>query len=94
MSVSDPRSKQYGQHWTSQQVADYFAPEASTIEVVRSWILNAGAKDVRLSRGRNWLKMTLRIVEVEALLEAEYYELQHETGARKYGKAFCLIREE
>lgn len=42
LSISHPESPSYGQHWTPEEVADYFAPSEETVDAVRTWLGDNG----------------------------------------------------
>jgi tripeptidyl-peptidase-1 len=51
-----------------------FAPKKSTITAVKLWLLSEGISEerIKLSVGRNWLRINLTIYEAESLLKTEY----------------------
>jgi tripeptidyl-peptidase-1 len=79
MDVSDPRSPNYGKHWTAQEVAEAFAPSDITIHSVIRWLRVAGISSERVeqSRGLNWLHVNLTVHEAEKLLKTKYYKYMH-----------------
>lgn len=81
MSVSDPESENYGNHWSSDQVAKFFAPSSETIEAVKEWLTSAGVHpdNIKHSAG-GWLDFSATVGEVEDLLNTEYSKYMHETG--------------
>jgi tripeptidyl-peptidase-1 len=85
MSVSDPNSPQWGQHWTSKQVAETFAPSDETVDTLRAWLASAGISADRISRSGSlgWLTFDAKVHEAEALLKTEYHMYEHDTGARQ-----------
>ena len=40
MQVSDPHSKDFGKHWTLEEIHDHFAPSEETKEAVKVWLEN------------------------------------------------------
>jgi tripeptidyl-peptidase-1 len=89
MSVSDPNSPSYGQHWTPEQVAEKFAPAEETHNTVRDWLVTAGidARRVRRSVNNAWIDVhEATAAEIERLLDAQYHVYQHEGGAEHIGK--------
>jgi tripeptidyl-peptidase I len=42
MTMSDPESEAYGQHWTEDEVIDFFAPHEDTINSVHAWLVEDG----------------------------------------------------
>ena len=83
MDVSDPRSANYGKHWTPKQIAETFAPTKETIEAVREWLAQSGVHADRhtVSPSRGHIQFHANVSEVEELLGTEYHLWEHvETG--------------
>lgn len=88
MSVSDPSSPRYGQHFTPEEVIKTFAPSKESISAVTDWLVGSGiSRDrLRLSNNRGWIHVNATTAEVEDLLQAEYHVYTHiETGAEQIG---------
>lgn len=73
MQVSDPESPQYGKHWTSKEVVEYFRPSETTITAVTTWLRANGITKTTLSGNKAWLAFDLEASKLEALLHAEYH---------------------
>lgn len=93
MSVADPGLPTYGQHWSSERVAEHFAPSKDTISMVKNWLLDAGFHPERLqiSRSKGWISVKLCVSEAESLLKAEYYVYTHSSGREKIGPCRVLL---
>ncbi|KAH8797933.1 peptidase S8/S53 domain-containing protein [Xylogone sp. PMI_703] len=88
MDVSHPSSPNYGKHWSMDKIADTFAASEETVESVKSWLMASGIEDsrIKLSNGRNWLKLDVTVQEAEALLHTEYnIYAHHKTGQDHLG---------
>jgi len=87
MDVAHPDSPAYGQHWTPEKVADFFAPSESTVSSVRTWLSASGiAEDkVRLSPNKGWIEVNVTVATAERLLDTEYHVYEHPTGAKQIG---------
>lgn len=63
LKISDPTSKEYGQHWSAQKVATAFAPSKQGLKTVTDWLSNEGILPARLSpshaRGHFLIRSTL-----------------------------------
>lgn len=63
LKISDPTSKEYGQHWSAQKVATAFAPSKQSLKTVMDWLSNEGILPARLSpshaRGHFLIRSTL-----------------------------------
>lgn len=63
LKISDPTSRQYGQHWSVQKVAAAFVPSKQSLKTVTDWLSNAGIPPARLSpshaRGHFLIRSTL-----------------------------------
>ncbi|KAH8680763.1 peptidase S8/S53 domain-containing protein [Xylariales sp. PMI_506] len=87
MDVSDPRSSNYGLHWTQDEVAKKFAPAAETIKAAQSWVTAAGIPDesVSLAPGGGWLLINTTVEQAEDLLQAEYWIYESADGGLAVG---------
>lgn len=83
---SDPRSSRYGKHYTSDEVAEMFAPSATTVDTVLSWLADAGIHESRISQSANraWLQFDASVEEMEQLLQTKYHFYEHVDGGRKH----------
>ncbi|KAJ6030884.1 hypothetical protein N7460_011150 [Penicillium canescens] len=83
MDLSNPLSSRYGQHLSSEEVHDLFAPAQKSVDDVRSWLESAGiAKDrITQSVNKQWIQFDADAEELEKLLHTKYYVYSHsETG--------------
>jgi tripeptidyl-peptidase I len=82
MSIAHPESPTYGQHWSPEQVADYFAPSDASISSVESWLSGTGLHPdrIRVSPSKGWIEVNATVAEVEDLLNTEYYVYTHPSG--------------
>lgn len=88
MSVSDPDSPSYGQHWTPEKVVETFAPAPEAVDRVYTWLVEAGfgKKRVRRSANRAWIEVKDATAgEVERLLDARYHVYKREEGGEHFG---------
>ena len=88
LEVSHPSSPSYGKHWTASDIAREFAPSSDTIEVVRTWLLESGIKDHRisLSASKGWINVYASVEEAERLMSTEYNVYRHASGTEHVGK--------
>ncbi|RFU29102.1 hypothetical protein B7463_g7233, partial [Scytalidium lignicola] len=86
MDVADPRSPNYGKHWTADQVRDTFAPSKDAVEAVTTWLTDFGidAGRVKQSSGLNWILANLTVAEAEALLQTKYYRYTHSSSGQSH----------
>ncbi|KAH9034857.1 subtilisin-like protein, partial [Lactarius pseudohatsudake] len=87
MDVAHPDSPTYGQHWTPEKVADFFAPSESTVASIRTWLSDSGiAEDkVRLSPNKGWIEVNVTVATAERLLDTEYHVYKHPSGVKQLG---------
>lgn len=87
MDVSHPESPNYGKHWTVEQVHNMFAPAADAVDMVKTWLAEAGIdlKRVVHSENKGWLAFDATVEEVERLVRAEYHEHHHKDGSIRLG---------
>ncbi|KAJ6786523.1 hypothetical protein PWT90_07042 [Aphanocladium album] len=72
--VSDPDSPKYGQHYSQDQVAELFAPEQSTIDAVKKWLISSGIPESSISspKSKGWLDFKTTVGTLESLLKTSY----------------------
>ena len=87
MDVAHPDSPAYGQHWTPDQIIDYFAPSESTVDAIRTWLGASGVAEdkLRLSNNKGWIELNVTVDTAERLLNTEYHIYDHPTGAKQIG---------
>jgi tripeptidyl-peptidase-1 len=56
-----------------------FAPAASTVHAVKSWLLSAGIAEDRISQSANkqWMQFDGKIHELEGLLYTDYHVFEN-----------------
>lgn len=82
MDVSDPRSQQYGKHWTTDEIHSHFAPGDDTKATIMAWLNEHGFhQDMIASTASNgWLALHMSTRKAEQLFSAKYYEQVNEDG--------------
>jgi len=87
-SVSHPRSLTYGQHFSSAEIIDTFAPTQQTIGAVTEWLVDSGiSRDrIRLAGNKGWIHVNATAAEAEELLNTEYHVYSHHSGVEQIGK--------
>ncbi|KAJ7034568.1 subtilisin-like protein [Mycena alexandri] len=89
LDIADPRSPNYGQHWSPARVKETFRPSADTINTVNGWLTqDAGihADKIKLNPDGVILQLNVTIAEAESLLQAEYYVYSDdENGSLRVG---------
>jgi tripeptidyl-peptidase I len=68
------------------EVTALFAPSTTTVQAVKSWLINSGIQNERISQSTNkiWLQFDASIQEMETLLQTKYTYYEHVTGGRKH----------
>ncbi|KAK1094542.1 hypothetical protein LTR48_000091 [Friedmanniomyces endolithicus] len=76
--VADPKSPNFGKHWSAEKVANAFMPSQETSDKVTNWLTSSGISANRLSHsvGRNWIEFTATVDETERLLKTQYHVYQ------------------
>ena len=84
MDVSDPKSSNYGNHYSVQEIADMFAPSKQTVDRVTTWLVDSGIsfERIKTSRSKGFLHLDATIQEAQDLLKTEYFLFDHETGTK------------
>ncbi|CAK7264283.1 hypothetical protein SEPCBS119000_000909 [Sporothrix epigloea] len=79
MTLSDPKSPDYGKHMSAKEVIDFFAPHRNTVEVVVDWLTSAGIHIDRITQSANkqWIQFDATVSEAEELLMTEYHIYEH-----------------
>lgn len=79
MDVSDPNSKNYGKHWTAEQIMEKFSPTHESIEAIRDWLTRSGISENRIihSIGYEWVHFNATVQEAEELFQTEYHSFEH-----------------
>ncbi|KAF3927832.1 Aorsin [Dactylellina cionopaga] len=86
LSISDPASAKFGQHWTAQEVARILKPTSYTFTTVLEWLKSSGIHGNRVlpSRDKGRLHLNLTVFEASKLLETEFHHFTSgETGEER-----------
>ncbi|KAI9450598.1 subtilisin-like protein [Lactarius psammicola] len=78
--VSTPRSQNYGEHLSKEQVAELVAPHPDTLRLVNSWLEHHGVRPSSVSRshGGGWLTVVdVPMSQANNLLSASYQLYWH-----------------
>ncbi|KAJ6498356.1 subtilisin-like protein, partial [Mycena vitilis] len=82
LDIADPRSPNYGQHWSPARVKETFRPSVETVDTVHSWLTHDAGIDadkIKHSSNDDILQLNVTIAEAERLLQAEYYVYSDDT---------------
>jgi tripeptidyl-peptidase I len=92
MSIAHPDSPTYGQHWSPERVASYFAPSKASISTVKTWLSDSGLHPdrIRISLSNGWIEVNATVAEVEDLLDTEYYVYTHPSGHEQISLCYKL----
>jgi tripeptidyl-peptidase-1 len=84
LPVSDPDHARYGQHLSKAEVDELVKPSPETSKLVLKWLEDIGIeeKDCQFSGARDFVSISLRVADVEALLQTEYSIYEHQDGTR------------
>ncbi|PIL35551.1 hypothetical protein GSI_02279 [Ganoderma sinense ZZ0214-1] len=89
LDVADPRSPNYGKHWSQTKVAETFRPSKASVDAVHAWLAaenGISLHNIQLSRNGDAIHANVTVAEAERLLGAEYNVYRHgETGAERVG---------
>ncbi|KAF8857370.1 subtilisin-like protein [Acephala macrosclerotiorum] len=82
LDVSDPRSPNFGKHWSAEKVANVFAPAKETQDGVADWLMKSGIDVERhsYSTGRNWIQFNATVSETEQLFNTVYHYYEHDVS--------------
>ena len=75
MSISDPNSPKYGQHWTAAEVARITRPSSSASLHVSNWLRSIAIDDARVTRSsdESYLHLSLTAHEAGRLLSTKFH---------------------
>ncbi|KAH9883818.1 subtilisin-like protein [Xylariomycetidae sp. FL2044] len=84
MDISNPKSPNYGNHMTAEEVVELFAPDVASVDIVVDWLQTSGiSKDrIALSVNKQWIQFDAMTGEVEELLLTDFHIWQHADGSR------------
>ena len=76
---ADPKSSNYGKHWTPQQIGKTFTPSDLTYNAAVDWLAESGIAEHRITSNKHqgFLSLDVTTKELENLLQAEYYVYHH-----------------
>jgi len=82
MEVSMPGSPKFGQHYSTEEIHELFAPSIETVEAVSGWLKAAGITRFSQSVNKQWMQFDAKVEVLEALVKAKFHEYKHvDTGA-------------
>lgn len=79
VSSSDPKSPDYGKHYTQDQVVDLFAPAEESIAAVKKWLVDSGVPvdSITVPKSKGWIQFESTVSTLEGVLNAKYYNYNH-----------------
>ena len=80
MDVADPKSPNFGRHWSQKDVIEAFRPSDESLRAVTDWLGEHGITKFAHSDNRQWLAFDLPASKAEELLQTEFYEHQNSKG--------------
>jgi tripeptidyl-peptidase-1 len=83
-SVSNPSSKDYGRHWSINEVTDTFAPSEESRHEVLQWLSDNGISTVKDGGALHTVDFDLPVSEVERLLKTEYWIYEHDASGEAH----------
>ncbi|KAJ6515437.1 tripeptidyl peptidase A [Mycena sanguinolenta] len=80
--ISDPDHPRYGAHLSREDIANFVAPQPTSLTLVDGWLTSHGIdeRDLVRSPAKDWISVTLPISLAERILSTEYYIFQHASG--------------
>ncbi|KAI4250164.1 MAG: hypothetical protein L6R40_000336 [Gallowayella cf. fulva] len=80
--VSDPDHDRYGNHLEFDEVNHLVKPSGASLDLLHEWLRDHGIGEGKLSYSpaKDWVKVSLPVVDVEALLATKYSVYKHADG--------------
>lgn len=91
-AVSDPLSKEYGQHLTRTEVGALTSPNAESLSLLREFLSTHGAIVVSQTMYGEFVVARGTIAMWESMLESDFYHLEYKDAAR--GTTKRIVRSE
>ncbi|KAI1332699.1 peptidase S8/S53 domain-containing protein [Xylariaceae sp. FL0255] len=91
LAVSDPSSASYGEHWTDEQIASYFAPSSEAVSSVTAWLKSAGVTHYTVDGA--FIDFAVDLKTANTLLKANYQQYTND-GVTKLRTLSYTIPEE
>lgn len=85
---SDPVSINYGKHYTRQEVSELFAPSQTSIDAVKTWLVDAGIPESEIgsTKSKGWIEFNTTVEKLEKMLKTDYKLYKHrDTGSEHLG---------
>ncbi|KAJ6556970.1 Pro-kumamolisin, activation domain-containing protein, partial [Mycena vulgaris] len=76
-AVSDPANALYGQHLTTEEVAEFVKPPLTTLSPVSAWLTAHGLIPTSVLPLNDVLQITLPVRKANTLLAADFYAFTH-----------------
>ncbi|KAI0663984.1 family S53 protease-like protein [Cubamyces menziesii] len=71
-SVSDPDSASYGHHLSKEQVEQYVAPQAATVQAVNGWLKENGLTSTTLSPAGDWISVSVPVAKANQMFNTNF----------------------
>jgi len=94
-AVSDPRSPQYGEHLTLEQLNKIWAPLPETVDLVREYVSKfSSVQIVNQTPGGSFLKILVSLKDLEEMLDIEYFVYKNEERTHITAEGHYSLPEE
>jgi len=83
--VSNPRSNQYGKHWTMKEIHDFLKPNDNSIDVILNWIEYYGIDKTSieyLTSNRDFIRVKTSIKVANEMLNTQYAYWVNDKGTK------------
>jgi tripeptidyl-peptidase-1 len=84
-SVSDPRSAEYGNHWSAEEVQRFVAPRPESVRAVREHLAQCGVRPERhrLTPNGDFVTVEVTVAEAERVLSTSYALFRHHESGKE-----------
>eukprot|EP01098_Paradermamoeba_levis_P014139 TRINITY_DN6651_c0_g1_i2.p1 TRINITY_DN6651_c0_g1~~TRINITY_DN6651_c0_g1_i2.p1 ORF type:complete len:124 (+),score=36.39 TRINITY_DN6651_c0_g1_i2:179-550(+) len=76
-AVSDPKSPQYGQYLSLDELTTLIAPEQQSLDQIESWLADHDVVGCKKATTRDFLHCEARAEKVEEMLNTKFFEFVH-----------------
>eukprot|EP01095_Lingulamoeba_sp_RSL-Kostka_P017694 TRINITY_DN9376_c0_g1_i1.p1 TRINITY_DN9376_c0_g1~~TRINITY_DN9376_c0_g1_i1.p1 ORF type:complete len:708 (-),score=237.66 TRINITY_DN9376_c0_g1_i1:86-2164(-) len=83
MKVSDPKSSEYGKHYSEDKLEELFSPLEEDFNVVYDWVNEYNPIEIKSTSLNTFIKVTMKVKDVQKMfINSDFRVFKHENGRR------------